>query len=86
MIAIFEHNPLNPLTVRAVNTCPFDVNARLIRAGEFVERYRKAGWRRPSVQYHVFFPHAASALRIFEPYMSRLAIGAQYSVVARKSA
>ena len=29
LIAIFEHNPLNPLTVHAVNTCPFDVNAKL---------------------------------------------------------
>ena len=29
---IFEHNPLNPLTVQAVNTCPFDENAVLIKA------------------------------------------------------
>src|SRR4051812_31600132 len=32
LIAVFEHNPLNPLTVRAVNTCPFDENAKLIFA------------------------------------------------------
>ena len=30
VLAIYEHNPLNPLTVHAVNTCPLDVNARLI--------------------------------------------------------
>ena len=27
LLTIFEHNPLNPLTVQAVNTCPFDENA-----------------------------------------------------------
>ncbi len=27
LIAVFEHNPFNPLTVRAVDTCPFDANA-----------------------------------------------------------
>ena len=32
LLVIFEHNPLNPLTVRAVNTCPFDENAKLIPA------------------------------------------------------
>ncbi|SIT50192.1 hypothetical protein BN2476_750135 [Paraburkholderia piptadeniae] len=28
-LAIFKHNPYNPLTVRAVNTCEFDVNASI---------------------------------------------------------
>ena len=32
VLVIYEHNPFNPLTVRAVRTCPFDANARLIRA------------------------------------------------------
>ena len=31
---VFEHNPLNPLTVRVVNQCPFDENAVLITSGE----------------------------------------------------
>jgi SAM-dependent methyltransferase len=30
-IAVFEHNPFNPLTQRAVNICPFDENAVLVR-------------------------------------------------------
>ena len=84
MIAVFEHNPLNPLTVRAVNTCPFDANARLIRAGKFVESYRKAGWREPRVRYHVFFPRALARLRPWEHRLSQVALGAQYSVVAMK--
>ena len=84
MLTIFEHNPLNPLTVHAVNTCPFDANARLIRAATFMDSYRKAGWLGPQVRYHVFFPRALSVLRRLEPHLSRVALGAQYSVTAIK--
>jgi hypothetical protein len=54
MLTIFEHNPLNPLTVRAVDTCPFDANAHLILAKQLMERYRKGGWADPKVRYHLF--------------------------------
>lgn len=84
VITVFEHNPLNPLTLRAVNTCPFDTNARLIRASKFVDSYRRAGWRKLRVRYHIFFPRALSALRVLEPHLSWAPIGAQYSIVAEK--
>jgi len=82
LLAIFEHNPFNPLTVRAVNTCPFDANARLIRAKHFIARLRDAGWEASAVRYHLFFPRALSALRRLEPHLSGLPLGAQYSVNA----
>ena len=84
LITVFEHNPLNPLTLRAVNTCPFDANARLIRASKFAGSYRRAGWKKPRVRYHVFFPRALSALRALERRLSWAPIGAQYSIVAVK--
>jgi len=80
MLAVFEHNPLNPLTVRAVNTCPFDENARLIRAGELVKRFEASGWGEVKMRYHVFFPHALAGLRGLEKWMGRVALGGQYSV------
>jgi SAM-dependent methyltransferase len=83
-LTIFEHNPLNPLTVRAVNTCPFDANAHLIRAKELVERYRESGWEDPKAQYHLFFPRALSGLRGLEPYLSGIPFGGQYSVTGIK--
>ena len=85
MLGIFEHNPLNPLTVRAVNTCPFDENAHRIRAKELVERYRESGWKDPKVNYHLFFPHALSGLRTLEAYLSGIPFGGQYSVTAVKA-
>jgi SAM-dependent methyltransferase len=82
MVAIFEHNPLNPLTVRAVNTCPFDANARLIRARALKRSLGLAGWQRPAVRYHMFFPRRLAALRPIEPFLTWLPLGAQYSALA----
>ncbi|SHK09054.1 Ubiquinone/menaquinone biosynthesis C-methylase UbiE [Roseomonas rosea] len=84
LVSIFEHNPLNPLTVRAVNTCPFDANAKLIRARQLKHRLEEAGWREVSLRYHVFFPHALAALRPLEARLAWFPLGAQYSASARR--
>jgi SAM-dependent methyltransferase len=85
LLAIFEHNPFNPLTVYAVNTCPFDANARLIRAAELAREMCQAGWQLPGVKYHVFFPGALSVLRNLERFLSWAPFGAQYSLAASKA-
>jgi SAM-dependent methyltransferase len=84
MIAIFEHNPLNPLTQRAVSTCPFDENAHLVPAGQLESEYRSAGWEVLKRRYHIFFPKFAASLRGLEPYMAWMPAGAQYSVLGRR--
>ena len=85
VLAIYEHNPLNPLTMRAVNTCPLDENAKLIRAGEFCRRAGAAGWELPQAAFKVFFPAALAALRPVEKHLQWLCLGAQYRMLARKS-
>jgi SAM-dependent methyltransferase len=84
LLFVFEHNPLNPLTRHAVDTCPFDENAELIRAPTMRGRVRAAGFASPEVKYRIFFPHALRALRPLEPRLSWLPVGAQYYVVAKK--
>ena len=84
-LAIFEHNPLNPLTVRAVNTCPFDVNARLLHAGRLRRTVEAAGWRDVKIRYHLFFPHALKRLRGLEPSLGWLPLGGQYSLLAHRA-
>ena len=81
---IFEHNPWNPLTVHAVNTCPFDEHARLIRAGQMLERCGQAGFAKILHRYRIFSPHALHRLRPLEQYLRWLPIGAQYLVAAEK--
>lgn len=80
---VFEHNPLNPLTVRVVNNCPFDEDAVLLPASELVSLSRDAGFQHVDKQYIVFFPRALSLLRPFEPTLAWLPFGAQYYVHAR---
>lgn len=78
-LVIFEHNPLNPLTRHAVRTCPFDVNAVLIRAGEMRARVAAAGWSAPRADYHVFFPRALARLRPLEALLRWCPAGGQYA-------
>ena len=82
MLIVFEHNPLNPLTLRAVNTCPFDVNARLIRAAVLASRLAAAGWRDVTTRYHIFFPRRLAWLRPLEGALQSVPFGAQYSLSA----
>lgn len=83
LLAIYEHNPLNPLTVRAVNTCPLDVNAKLIRAGTMRQRALSSGWMDARVDYRLFFPSMLKSLRPMERYLGWLDLGAQYRMAAR---
>ena len=79
-LMIYEHNPYNPLTRDAVNKCPLDENAVLIRPAEMARRCRAAGFRDVRVQYRVFFPAALKAMRPLESHLRWLPIGAQYAV------
>lgn len=81
---VFEHNPFNPLTVRVVNTCPFDENAHLIRGREMRRRLLAGGFADASTQYRIFFPRALRMLRPLERGLAWLPLGGQYYVRGRK--
>ncbi|GBG14001.1 malonyl-(acyl-carrier protein) O-methyltransferase [Novimethylophilus kurashikiensis] len=79
---LFEHNPLNPLTVAAVRSCPFDENAVLIGAGDMTQRITAAGWKAAEAVYRIFFPKPLAFARPMERWMRKLPLGAQYFVSA----
>lgn len=83
---VFEHNPLNPLTLKAVNDCPFDENAVLIRASQMEQKIADAGFSWLRARFTVFFPHMLRALRWAEPLLGHIPIGGQYFVHAIKRA
>lgn len=83
LLMVYEHNPLNPLTVRAVNTCPLDENAILIRARTMLSRCMAAGYSVVRHDYRVFFPASLKAARPAENWLRRLPLGAQYFVAVR---
>jgi SAM-dependent methyltransferase len=76
-VFIFEHNPLNPLTRRAVATCPFDDDAILLWPRELRKLLGAASFESVGLDYIVFFPKMLAFLRPLEPSLSWLAFGAQ---------
>lgn len=83
LLFIFEHNPLNPLTVRAFNTCEFDQDAVLIRPGLLRRLTLEAGFREISLAYRIFFPGILGRLRPMERFLTWLPAGAQYRLIAQ---
>ncbi len=84
-VFIFEHNPLNPLTRRAVNTCPFDKDAVLLRPREFKTLFRGANLKRIRRHSTLFFPAGLKALAGLEKFMTFVPLGGQYFVQARRN-
>lgn len=85
LFVVFEHNPYNPLTVRAVNSCLFDENAVLIDAYTLRKRVTAAGFASVQHRYRIFFPRILRPLRMIEPLLGWLPFGAQYYVVGWKA-
>lgn len=81
-IFVFEHNVLNPLTVKAVHDCPFDEDAILLPRREALGLVRVAGFTHVRARYIVFFPAVLSLLRPLEPWLGLVPLGAQYVVRA----
>ncbi len=81
-LVIFEHNPLNPVTRRAVAACPFDDNAVLLWPWEVKNLLRGVNLVEIDLDFIVFFPRALSPMRPLEPKLSWLPMGAQVVVGA----
>ncbi|WNJ90046.1 class I SAM-dependent methyltransferase [Bosea sp. 685] len=79
---IFEHNPRNPLTMRAVNQCPFDADAVLMRSETTEALYREAGFKDIVSRYILSVPPANGLLRRVDQLFARLPFGGQYYVAA----
>jgi SAM-dependent methyltransferase len=83
---IFEHNPYNPLTRRAVRLCPFDKGVTLLHA-EYTRRVMvEAQLDANSPYYYFFLPRSLARFRYLEPKLRRLPLGAQYFVTGVKPA
>jgi SAM-dependent methyltransferase len=79
---VIEHNPLNPLTRKAVRACPFDEDAVLARPVRVREAFQRAGAARPERKFMTFFPFDQPALSRAERALGWLPAGAQYTITA----
>jgi SAM-dependent methyltransferase len=78
IVAIVEHNPMNPLTRLVVARCAFDDNVELLRARVTRDLLRRARVEVDTAKYFLFFPTVR--LRRLEKRMSAVPLGAQYVV------
>lgn len=84
LVIVYEHNPLNPLTLRAVNNCVMDDEAILLRrrkVGRLLERRCSALLEK---KYILFTPWQGRFFRRLDDALAWLPLGAQYVVVARR--
>lgn len=82
VVAIFEHNPFNPLTRLAVGRCEFDGDAVLLRPGETAGMLTGAGLHPVERRYIVLLPSDRPRARALEHAFRRIPLGAQYYVAA----
>lgn len=83
-LAIYEHNPFNPLTQWVVRHSPLDVNAILISPKKMQRQFHASGFVQSFLSYKVFFPKALAFLRKYEDLLGPIPMGAQYRYVAKK--
>jgi 2-polyprenyl-3-methyl-5-hydroxy-6-metoxy-1,4-benzoquinol methylase len=83
-IAVFEHNPLNPLTRYAVGRCSFDVGVKLIGLRQFVKLAIQSKLDIQMKRYILFFPKKMKAFRKFEPMLGFFPMGAQYTMILNR--
>jgi SAM-dependent methyltransferase len=81
LFAIFEHNPLNPVTRHVVNTCAFDKDAILLKRHDSETLLRDAGFSNISTRYIFSIPPAGSLLRRVDRLFALLPFGAQYYTI-----
>lgn len=84
LVVIFEHNPLNPLTLKIVKNCPLDKNAVLLSSRRMRRLMREVGLNKVSNNFILFTPFEKSFFQKLDRRLSWLPFGAQYYTLARK--
>jgi SAM-dependent methyltransferase len=77
-VAVFEHNPWNPVTRYVVNRCEFDRGVALLSAPVSVGLLRGARLTSTQWRFLFFFPWLGRLWRAIESYLEWLPLGAQY--------
>ena len=85
IVAILEHNPLNPLTRVVVSRCEFDKGVELVGMRETKRLLQGTGAAVVESGYFLFFPWHARVFRRAEAALGLVPLGAQYVVAARRS-
>lgn len=83
--AVFEHNPVNPLTRKVVRECEFDKDAVLLKHSKIKSLLEGAKLKVVDDSYIIFFPFKGKLFRGIESLIGWLPLGAQQYVAAKKT-
>jgi ubiquinone/menaquinone biosynthesis C-methylase UbiE len=78
LVAVFEHNPLNPLTCHAVNSCELDNGVILAKGSDVATYLEAAGARSVERSDYLFTPVGGVVGRFIDRILHRLPLGGQY--------
>jgi SAM-dependent methyltransferase len=84
VVVLFEHNPFNPLTRRAVSNCPFDEDAVLLSKRTATGYFARAGLHDVQGKYILTIPSVRGFLRTADDSLGFIPTGAQYYIVGRR--
>ncbi|MCE5324850.1 MAG: class I SAM-dependent methyltransferase [Planctomycetaceae bacterium] len=84
LVALFDHNPWNPLTRLAVARCDFDQDATLLRAGKAEELLRGGDCRIVQKRFILLTPFDGKLWRWLDFSLGNLPLGAQYCIAATR--
>ena len=79
VVAIFEHNPLNPLTRHAVNSCELDKDAILLSSREAMDMLQDAAHVQPGLRHYLYSPLGGRVGLALDRTLHRLPLGGQYA-------
>lgn len=85
IVLLFEHNPYNPLTMRAVRSCAFDTHAILLKGAESRRLLQDAGLVGILSRYILFLPFFESLSDRVDRLLGWLPAGAQHYSLGRKA-
>jgi ubiquinone/menaquinone biosynthesis C-methylase UbiE len=85
VVAVFEHNPYNPLTRHAVNTCELDRDAVLLPHRETVELLKQSADVEPEYRHYLFSPLGGATGYSLDRHLQRIPLGGQYAAWVRRS-
>jgi SAM-dependent methyltransferase len=84
VLALWENNPWSPAARYVMSRIPFDRDAIMVWPKHARNLASQAGLTVESTDYGFIFPRMLSWMRRLEPWLRKLALGAQYQVLCRK--
>jgi SAM-dependent methyltransferase len=84
VFGLWENNPWNPGTQYVMHKCEFDHDAVKISPPEAARLLRAGGFEVLRTDFRFFFPRALKMMRPAESLLTKVPLGGQYQVLARK--